>query len=216
MCNIYIISSDESVLQAFKAAIAGRPELSVRAFATVEIFWTKIARLTPAVIVFDLGSPCRFPAGELARMTRDAPGFGVVALSESDDVQQVVDVMKAGALDLIARPFDAETLLTAIDAGLAHLSRRCAHAAPGVEARRIIATLSRREGEIFTHLLDGQANKIVAYELALSVRTIEIYRSNVMTKLGVRSMAEACGIAFHAGVFPKSFRAWESGLELAN
>lgn len=216
MRHVYIISSNATTLRTARVLASTQPELTVQVFASAEIFWAKAAHLSASIIVFDLGSACACFAEELARLTRAAAGFGVIALTDCDDMQQVVNAMKAGALDVIAQPIDADALLTAIDSGLAHLSKRFENTASRVEARRIIATLSRREGEIFTHLLDGQANKIVAFELALSVRTIEIYRSHVMSKLGVRSMAEACGIAFHAGVFPKNPPARLSALAMSN
>lgn len=216
MRNIYIISSDTPLLQAVQSMTSLRPKFSPQVFCEVDIFWARIASLSPSIVVFDLGGSCAGAVDELKRMKRDAPGFGVIVLTQSGDVQQMVDVMKAGALDVIAQPLDEAMLLAAIDLGLAQLSNRFENAASTVEARRIIATLSQREGQIFTHLLEGQANKVVAYELDLSVRTIEIHRSHVMTKLGVRSMAEACSIAFHAGLFPKSPEQRPSFLEMSN
>lgn len=70
------------------------------------------------------------------------------------------------------------------------------------QAAAKIAVLSPREREVLTGLIEGRANKVIAHELDISPRTVEIYRANLMTKLGVRTLSEALRIAFAAGLIP--------------
>ena len=71
-----------------------------------------------------------------------------------------------------------------------------------IEARQRLASLSDREREVLELLVDGGSNKRIARELSISPRTVEIYRANLMTKMGVRSLSEALRIAFAAGLIP--------------
>jgi two-component system response regulator FixJ len=112
--------------------------------------------------------------------------------------------MKAGALDFIEKPYEAETLLQLIDNAFSRLEEdnEAANRIGAAEAK--IAKLSPRETDVLKGLIEGRSNKIIAYELDISPRTVEIYRANLMEKLEVRSLSEALRIAFAAGLFPKN------------
>ena len=95
---------------------------------------------------------------------------------------------------------------TALGSGFARIGNREKEASAIQLARENIERLTPRERDVLLGLIDGKANKIIAYELDISPRTVEIYRANLMDKLGVRSVAEAVRIAFAAGlvaVFPR-------------
>ena len=98
--------------------------------------------------------------------------------------------MKGGAVDFLAKPFDAEVLLARIREALhGHAQRRDARC--GLAAiRASAATLSPRERQVFERVAAGEANKSVAMELGISARTVEIHRSRLMKKMRARSLAE--------------------------
>ena len=108
--------------------------------------------------------------------------------------------MKAGALDFIEKPFDAELLLASV--------RRCisdapAHVEGGMQSERDrLASLTMRERQVLECLVAGQSNKIMAFELGISPRTVEIHRAHVMDKMDVRHLSELVRIAIRLGVQP--------------
>ena len=118
----------------------------------------------------------------------------VVVMTAHGDVPTAVRAMKAGASDFIEKPFDDETLLAVIGAAVDKAQ------VPGaaVKAAARIAQLSPREREVLDLLMAGKSNKVIARDLGLSPRTVEIHRARLMTRLGVGSLAEAVRIAVRA------------------
>jgi two-component system response regulator FixJ len=113
--------------------------------------------------------------------------------------------MKAGAIDFIEKPYDDEVLLNAIVAALGRAG------APDrdrevLEAARRIAALSPREREVLDALVAGRPNKVVAFDLGISVRTVEVHRARMMDRLGARQLAEAIRLAVMAKLAPRRGR----------
>lgn len=124
----------------------------------------------------------------------------VVIMTGHGDIDMAVTAMKAGASDFIEKPFEKAALLGCVEA-----ARRVAVADRGAsaraeDARARLNILTEREREVLDGLVEGLPNKTIAYDLAISPRTVEIHRANLMQKLEVKSLAEALRIAFHAGV----------------
>jgi two-component system response regulator FixJ len=106
--------------------------------------------------------------------------------------------MKAGIADFIEKPFSDEVLIRAIKAAISQPT-------PGGDQARQdaldrLAGLSPRERDVLAGVVAGKANKVIAFELQISARTVEIYRANMMTKTGARNMAELMRIALAAGL----------------
>jgi two-component system response regulator FixJ len=108
--------------------------------------------------------------------------------------------MKAGALDFLEKPYDPDQLIEVIEAAFCRFEDDCARNARVEQARSRVATLSPREREVLLGLIEGRANKVIAHDLDLSPRTVEIYRANMMEKLDVGSLSEALRLAFAAGL----------------
>lgn len=129
---------------------------------------------------------------------RDPPA--VVAISDSGDVPLAVRAMKLGATDFLEKPCRAAVLLDAIDRACARRDRLLLAAQAQRQAAARLAPLSGRMRQVLRSVALGRANKVIAYELGLSVRTVEAYRAQMFAKLGVRTTAEAIRIAFAADV----------------
>jgi two-component system response regulator FixJ len=118
----------------------------------------------------------------------------VIVMTGLSEVPVAVRAMKAGAVDFIEKPFDDKTLFAAIETAFARRNK-----ADGVDeildAARRIANLSLREHEVLDALVAGKPNKVIAFNLGISVRTVEVHRARMMDRLGVRQLAAAVRLA---------------------
>jgi two-component system, LuxR family, response regulator FixJ len=113
------------------------------------------------------------------------------------DVQTAVRAMKAGAVDFIEKPYDDEVLVKAIELALS-LPRQSDRNREAAEAAQRVAALSPRERQVLDALVAGRPNKVIAYDLGISARTVEVHRARMMERLGVRQLAEAIRLAVMA------------------
>jgi two-component system response regulator FixJ len=124
----------------------------------------------------------------------------VIVLTGHGDVNVAVAAMKAGAVDFIEKPFEKAVLQSALDEAFAQIERSGRDQARSTEATVRLKALTAREHDVLLGLVRGHPNKTIAYDLGISPRTVEIYRANLMTKLGVQSLSEVLRIAFAAGL----------------
>jgi two-component system response regulator FixJ len=115
--------------------------------------------------------------------------LAVIVVTGQGDTQTAVRAMKAGAIDFLEKPYSDRALLGSIEAAFgreSHFDRDRDIA----DAARRIASLSPREREVLDGLLAGRPNKLIAYDLGISVRTVEVHRARMMERLGMRQLAE--------------------------
>ncbi len=124
----------------------------------------------------------------------------VILITGHGDVALAVEAMKAGAADFIEKPFDDDALLDAIRAALGARAASPGESAARKEAEARLADLSPRERDVLQGLVAGKINKVIAHDLSISPRTVEVYRANLMAKTGARSMSELMRIALAAGL----------------
>ncbi|BCJ92289.1 transcriptional regulatory protein FixJ [Terrihabitans soli] len=135
----------------------------------------------------------------LERAKEKRPDLAVIVITGHGDIPLAVDAMRRGAADFIEKPFDNERLMTAINFALRGPAPRGVDGEQRADVLRRLEALSPREHEVMLSLVRGNPNKIVAHELGISVRTVEIHRANVMSKTGSRSLAELVRLALVAG-----------------
>jgi two-component system response regulator FixJ len=121
-------------------------------------------------------------------------------LSGHGDIGLAVEAMKLGALDFLEKPASPAVLIAALDSALAQHAQKEAKSAAREAASRRLEPLSERQRQVLAHMIEGRPNKLIAFELGLSIRTVEAYRAQLLDKLGVRSTAEAVRIAIDAGL----------------
>lgn len=124
-------------------------------------------------------------SGLIGLLNRQGRWLAVIATSDSPSIDKAVSAIKQGALDYLALPIDPARLARAIDAVAAEAQGLRAGRARRVDARARLATLSVREREVVGLMARALTNKAIARELAISPRTVEIHRTNALTKLGV-------------------------------
>jgi len=129
-------------------------------------------------------------------------GLPVIIITGHGDVPLAVRAMKAGALDFIEKPFDDELLLASVKRALAlsPQSRNQAHLAQAAEQH--VAQLTARERQVLEQLVAGHSNKVIAYELDISPRTVEIHRAHLMEKMQAKSVSDLVRMALAVGISP--------------
>lgn len=124
----------------------------------------------------------------------------VIVITGHGDIQLAVEAMKIGAADFLEKPFDDEALLASVRWALDRLERDAQREADRADLNNRLASLSTREREVLDGLVAGKANKVIAFDLGISPRTVEIYRAHVMTKMNAGSLSELVRMALLAGV----------------
>jgi len=149
-------------------------------------------------------SDIRLPGMTGVELVRKLKGGGskcpVILITGHGDVALAVEAMKAGAVDFIEKPFDDEALLGAIRSALQASPVEPDGSSVRKEAEARLADLSPRERDVLQGLVAGKINKVIAHDLRISPRTVEVYRANLMAKTGARSMSELMRLALAAGL----------------
>ena len=198
--NIYIVDDDEPVRTSLRTLLSTRAEMLIRAYPTGDDFIAEAGQLEAGVVLLDIHMPGTSGMDVLRKIGEAALRMVPVIITGQGNIGLAVQAMKGGALDFLEKPYDHVTLLDTVDRGFARLEEASATTGREAAARARIDALSPREVDVLMGLIAGRANKTIAYELEISPRTVEIYRANLMAKLGVRSLSEALRIAFAAGL----------------
>lgn len=198
--RIHVIDDDAAVRDAltFQLEVAG---YGVASYAAAEDFLAALGQSTIDCVITDVRMP-QMGGLELVRELRargvTAP---VVVMTGHGDVPLAVEALRAGVSDFIEKPFDDDILLDAVERALE--ATRSGVPPADVEreaARQQLSTLSPREYDVLLGVVAGKANKVIAHDLDISPRTVEIYRANVMTKTGARNIPDLMRLAFRAGL----------------
>jgi two-component system response regulator FixJ len=199
----YIVDDDDAVRASLHSLLSLLPNLVVRSYRSGDLFLEDVPELDPGVLLLDFHMPGSTGL-DVLQSVRSKKIFAPIILTGQGNVSLAVQAMQAGAIDFIEKPYEAETLMELVESAFQQLERNTESVARVEAAKEKIDRLSPRETDVLKGLIEGRSNKVIAYELDISPRTVEIYRANLMDKLEVRSLSEALRIAFAAGLFPDS------------
>ncbi len=186
---VYVVEDDEPVLRSVCAL------LNAHGYATVpcdsaEGFLKKFDPEQKACVLLDVRLPGMSGMqlqAQLAEMGIDIP---IIIVTAHGDVPIAVQAMRAGAIDFIEKPTEADQLLEAIEMAGGLLANRALPELPKKIVFHRLAKLTDREKEVLRHMLKGKLNKEIAAELGISRRTIEVHRSRIREKMQVRGIAD--------------------------
>lgn len=188
---VYVIDDDASVRYSLEQLL-NVEGFAVETFASSITFLNAASRLPRGCVLLDVHMP-EIDGLELQlRLHNIGVTLPVVMMTGYGDVPTAVKAMKAGAVDFLEKPYSESDLLAAIEVAFRHFADRHQEIA---EAAYLIAQLSPREREVLNALVSGRPNKGIAFDLGISVRTVEVHRARMMKRLGVRQFAEAIRIA---------------------
>ena len=191
--TIYVVEDDAPMRDSL-LRLLGREGAAVRGFATAEEFLSQFERTATGCLVADVRLAGKSGIELMTEVIRAGSRMPVVLVTGHGDIAMAVAAVKAGAFDFVEKPFDPEALLTTIRKALDYKAQRDDAEAALAELNARAATLSPREREVMDMVVSGHPNKTIASELGISVRTVEVYRANVMTKMGARNLPELIAI----------------------
>lgn len=194
---VHVIDDDPAVRDSLSFLLE-TASLQTRVYDSAIAFLEALPDVTSGCIVTDVRMP-EMTGIELVRRLK-AQGFTlpIIMITGHADVPLAVEAMKAGVADFIEKPFNDDILLAAIATALRSGEEGRRGAAEVAEIAGRLTSLSGREREVLDGLVAGHANKVIAFDLGISPRTVEIYRANVMTKMKAASLSELVRMAMLA------------------
>jgi two-component system response regulator FixJ len=198
--TVYVLDDDEAVLRSLERLLSSANFEPVT-FERADQFLAAAVGFKLGCVLLDVrlqGMDGLEVLAQLAQIRSDLP---VIIVTAQGDVQTAVRAMKAGASDFLEKPYSDHALLGAIEATLTK-ELPSARDRDITDAVRRVASLSRRERDVLNGLMAGRPNKLIAYELGISVRTVEVHRARMMDRLGVRQLSEAIRLGVMARLMP--------------
>lgn len=196
---VHVIDDDEAVRHSL-AFLLSTARMEVRTYESAAAFLSALPSVGSGCIVTDVRMPGISGVDLLRRLEELGVGIPVIVITGHGDVQLAVEAMKIGAVDFIEKPFDDDRLLAAVQSALGRSERDVQQVSERADLLDKLASLSNREREVLEGLVAGKPNKIIAFDLGISPRTVEIYRANVMTKMDAGSLSDLVRMALLAGI----------------
>ena len=184
----YVVDDDEAIRTLWRWLMESNG-IAVQTFASAAAFIEAYRRGDPGCLVLDVRLPGMSGPELQEYLRREAIEIPIVFVSGHADVPTAVSAIKGGAVDFIPKPFGYREMLSVIEKAFrrdAELRER--HLRRAQIAERL-ANLTVREREVMRLVIEGMPNKVIAEELAISMRTVEFHRANVMEKMGAASVA---------------------------
>lgn len=196
--TVFLVDDDEPVRQAVSLLLrsAGLP---CETFASGDEFLAAFDPARPGCLVVDMRMPGMSGLDLQARLQEAGHAIPVIVITGHGDVPAAVRALKQGAVDFIEKPFNEQILLDAVNKAVARDRESRSRRHDLERCRERLDALTEREREVMDLVVDGQPNKIIADRLALSVKTVEYHRGNVMAKLLVESVADLVKLVLKAG-----------------
>jgi len=203
--QVHVIDDDEAVRQSldFLLRAAGN---EVRTYESAVAFLEALPGITSGCIITDVRMPQLSGIDLLRRLKELDVRIPVIVVTGHGDVALAVEAMKIGAVDFLEKPFDDEILVGMVQSALGVWEKDAQREAKRAEIINRASTLSEREREVLAGLVAGNPNKVIAYDLGISPRTVEIYRANVMNKMQASSLSELVRMALIAGLVDVSLK----------
>jgi FixJ family two-component response regulator len=185
---VYLVDDDASIREGLSEQLTAEGR-HVVSFATAEEFLDYIRTDAAACLIIDVGLP-DLNGLELQERLRSSSAPSIIFISGNTDVPTSVRAMKAGAIEFLIKPIDADALSKAIELGFARDRRQRRRVAELSELRRRYDLLTPREREVLPLIVAGLLNKQAAAELGISEVTLQVHRGQIMRKMEAPSFAE--------------------------
>ena len=200
--ELIVVVDDDAAVRASLAALLETAGYETIEFASGSAFLDSVHELAGACVLLDIKMPGLDGLEVQRRLNRLGAKLPVVLVTGHGDIPMAVQAMRAGASDFLEKPVRRDRLTESVARALREAPGGPAGAQERAAMAARIDTLSPREREVLVQLVMGRPNKVAAFELGISPRTVEVYRRNVMTKTGARSLPHLVRLALVAGIDP--------------
>ncbi len=198
MEHVYIIDDDDAVRGSLSMLLRSE-DLKATSFGNPLEFLSKVDELEDGCIVLDLCMPEMSGMAVMEELQKRDIKMPVICITGHGDIPTAVKALKVGANDFLEKPFDSMMLIGIIKECIA--DRKDMHQVELFElnAKQAVESLTPREHEVLKGMVDGLRNKQIAFDMNISIRTVELHRVHVMEKLGAKSLSDVLKIAIAAG-----------------
>ena len=186
---VHVVDDDMAVRQSLSFLLAS-DGLPVRLHESASAFLESVEDTAVGCIVTDVRMPGIDGIELLRRLRAGGITLPVIVMTGHADVPMAVEAMREGAVDFIEKPFDDDAFLASVRSALRLREQHAQREAQVSMVQTRIRSLSERERQVLDGLVAGKSNKVIAFDLGISPRTVEIYRANVMTKMQANSLSE--------------------------
>ncbi|MGH7788010.1 MAG: response regulator transcription factor [Candidatus Binatia bacterium] len=195
--TVYVVDDDPAMRSSLRWLIES-VGLTVCTCASAQEFLRTYQPTDPGCLVLDVRMPGMSGLDLQAELHSRKIRIPILIITGYAEVPLAVRAMKAGAFDFIEKPFSDQTLLDRIRAAVAQDEVRRRRQAARQEAERLLSLLTARERDVLNRVVTGKSNKVIAAELVLSTKTVEVHRAHVMEKLRADSLADLIRLALLA------------------
>jgi two-component system response regulator FixJ len=185
---VYVVDDDDGMRRALDALLS-TVGYKTAVFSRPSEFLANFKADTPGCLVLDIRMPDMSGLEVQQQLNRMGSMLPVIFITGHGDVPMAVQAMKEGAYEFIQKPFRDQDLLDCINHALKQDAENRSTVARRAEVQHRLESLTPRERQVMDMVVDGAANKVIAIDLSLSERTVEIHRAKVMEKMGARSVA---------------------------
>ena len=186
--TVYVVDDDDGMRRAL-SLLLNTVGYKTAAFASPVEFLDKFKPDTAGCLVLDIRMPGMSGLELQQHLNRMGSMLPVIFITGHGDVPMAVQAMKEGAFEFVQKPFRDQDLLDRINHALEQDKENRSTLARRADVLHRVESLTPREKQVMAMVVDGAANKVVAIDLGLSERTVEIHRAKVMEKMGARSVA---------------------------
>jgi two-component system, LuxR family, response regulator FixJ len=200
--TVFVVDDDSAVRQSIRLLLKS-VGLNVELYDSALDFLERWDPTVPGCLVLDIRMPGMSGLELQARLARESVSPPVVFITGHGDIALAVRAMRDGAVDFVEKPFNDQDLIDRVQRAIRVDGERRGTAERREAAIARLGSLTPREHEVMLAVVAGKANKVVAIDLGLSERTVEIHRARVMEKTGVRSLPDLVRLVSLAGLMPE-------------
>lgn len=186
---VFVVDDNASIRDSLRYLLES-VNLKVETFESAEIFLKQIDTDHAGCLILDVRMPGMSGLELQSALLSKTTTLPIIILTGHGDVPMAVRAMSQGSFDFLQKPFNGPQLLEKVQAAIAHSQQLLSEKSSRIEIATRYKTLTRREKEVMTMIVAGKANKVIATDMCISLRTVEVHRHRVMEKMLTRSVAD--------------------------
>lgn len=195
---VHVVDDDEAMRESLDLLL-GSAGYTARLYESALALLARLGELEAGCIITDVRMPQMDGLELVGELKRRGASHPIVVLTGHADVSLAVQAMKAGVVEFIEKPFEDTILLDAVRRALSLDAQASVSQNDRDDFARRLVNLTDRERDVFEAVVHGDSNKVAAQRLGISPRTIEIYRANMMSKMGAENLSQLVRMAIRRG-----------------